>query len=108
MPQDHPRPAGYRRTSAGYLDDQGRPVTDPVVLARVQRLAVPPGWRHVWISADPDADVQAVGIDRAGRTQYRYSLASTEARARDKFAHLPAFAAACRYRTAPTDRGVAP
>jgi DNA topoisomerase-1 len=94
MPDDHPRPPGYRRGSGGYTDDQGRPVTDPAVLARAAQLAVPPAWHDVWIAADPAAKVQAVGVDQAGRTQYRYSAKWIEARARDKFAHLPAFAEA--------------
>ncbi|XVV15705.1 DNA topoisomerase IB [Actinoplanes sp. CA-131856] len=64
------------------------------MLARIRALKLPPGWHDVWVAADPGAKVQAVGTDAAGRTQYRYSAAWTEARATDKFAHLPDFAGA--------------
>ncbi|PYY32501.1 DNA topoisomerase IB [Curtobacterium sp. MCBD17_030] len=91
------RPAGLTR-----LDGQvetwrgvnGAIVTDDVTLERLRRLAIPPAWTHVWASSDPDAAVQATGLDARGRTQYRYSL---EARARadeNKFSRMLEFAEA--------------
>ncbi|MFG1994582.1 DNA topoisomerase IB [Actinoplanes sp. NPDC048988] len=95
MTDDHPRPPGYRRDPAGrYTGTGGRPVTAAATLARIHALKLPPAWHDVWVAADPEAKVQAVGTDAAGRTQYRYSRAWTEARASDKFAHLPDFAGA--------------
>ncbi|MCY1137026.1 DNA topoisomerase IB [Actinoplanes sp. Pm04-4] len=94
MSSEHPRPPGYRRQGSSYVDDGGRVVADGEVAARLKALAVPPAWRNVWIAADPEAKVQAVGIDSAGRTQYRYAAWWTESRSRDKFAHVPDFAAA--------------
>ena len=35
-------------------------------------MAVPPAYRDVRYSADPSSHLQAVGIDAAGRLQYRY------------------------------------
>jgi DNA topoisomerase-1 len=63
-----------RRSGRGfrYLDVAGAPVTDKAELARVKALAVPPAWQDVWICADPQGHIQAVGIDAAGRKQYRY------------------------------------
>lgn len=40
--------------------------------ARIARLAIPPAWRDVRISADPRSHIQAVGRDEAGRRQYIY------------------------------------
>src|SRR3954454_16330409 len=88
------RPAPGGRPRFAYLDDSGRPVTDAEALARIAALALPPAWTDVWISPDPGAKVQAVGVDAAGRTQYRYSAAWTALRAREKFAHVPDFARA--------------
>ncbi|MCO8275069.1 DNA topoisomerase IB [Actinoplanes sp. TRM 88003] len=94
MTSDYPRPPGYRRLGGGdFVDPVGRPVTDGDVVARLKSLAVPPAWRDVWIAVDPEAKVQAVGVDSAGRTQYRYAAWWTESRSRDKFAHVPGFAA---------------
>ncbi|WP_250031409.1 DNA topoisomerase IB [Paractinoplanes maris] len=93
MTSVHARPSGYRRQGSSYLDDDGRVVTEAEVVARIRSLAVPPAWRDVWVAGDPAAKVQAVGVDTAGRTQYRYAGWWTESRARDKFAHVPDFAA---------------
>ena len=90
----HRRPPGYRRLPAGYVDERGRPVTAGDIVARIRALAIPPAWREVWVAADAAAKVQATGVDRAGRTQYRYSAEWTLSRAADKFAHVPDFAAA--------------
>jgi DNA topoisomerase-1 len=50
----------------------GRAIRDARTLARIARLAVPPGWRDVHIAASPSAEVQAWGLDVKGRKQYRY------------------------------------
>jgi DNA topoisomerase I len=63
-----------RRRGRGfsYHDVDGSPLTDPDDIARIKALAIPPAWRDVWIAPDPDAHIQAVGTDAAGRRQYRY------------------------------------
>jgi DNA topoisomerase-1 len=70
------RRGGWRRVGSRrrfrYLDSQGRPITDPAQLARIQALAIPPAWRDVWISPRASSKLQATGVDAAGRTQYRY------------------------------------
>jgi DNA topoisomerase-1 len=69
-------------------------VDDPGVLERLQRLAIPPAWGEVWGSADPNASVQATGVDQRGRTQYRYSPEAQHLASDDKFARMTLFAAA--------------
>lgn len=89
------RPPGLHRVRVDgrlvWYDEAGQLVTDPDELARLSRLAVPPAWRDVWASADPQAAVQATGVDARGRTQYRYLPAVTQAHAEDKFAALAGF-----------------
>lgn len=75
-----------------YLDAAGRELTDAAQLERIRRLAIPPAWRDVRISPDPDAYLQAVGIDAAGRRQYRYHPDFRAQRERAKFAKLERFA----------------
>jgi DNA topoisomerase-1 len=41
-------------------------------IRRLHSMAVPPAYRDVRYSADPNSHLQAVGIDAAGRLQYRY------------------------------------
>jgi DNA topoisomerase IB len=88
------RPTGRPRPRFGYLGPDHHLITDPSTIARIEALVLPPAWTDVWISVDPEANVQAIGIDAEGRTQYRYSPAWTEQRAREKFAHVPDFARA--------------
>ncbi len=56
----------------GYVDEDGRRVDDPEVLARIAELAIPPAWEDVWICPYPNGHLQATGTDAAGRKQYRY------------------------------------
>lgn len=56
----------------GYVDAGGNPVTDADVLARIEALVIPPAWNDVWICPVSSGHIQAVGVDAAGRKQYRY------------------------------------
>src|SRR5947208_1335102 len=65
-----------RRRRAGngwsYIGPDGEHITDPKIVRRLTRLAVPPAYRHVLYATDPTAHLQAIGRDAAGRLQYRY------------------------------------
>jgi DNA topoisomerase-1 len=84
------RRLGRRRFS--YVDARGRPIEGEERLARIRSLAIPPAWSDVWISPNPRADLQATGLDSAGRRQYVYSDRYVAARAREKFDRLLDFA----------------
>ncbi len=58
---------------------------------RIRGLAIPPGWTEVFVNPSPGAAVQAIGRDRAGRWQYRYSPAQIGKRERRKRERLLAF-----------------
>jgi len=55
-----------------YFDAKGRRIQDPDVIERLDGLAIPPAWKDVRISPSPGAKLQATGVDKAGRRQYRY------------------------------------
>lgn len=65
-----------RRETAGdgfaFRDVRGRLIRDEDEVKRLKSLAVPPAYRDVRYAADPTAHLQAVGVDAAGRLQYRY------------------------------------
>jgi DNA topoisomerase I len=85
--------AGSRRRFR-YLGADGVEITDEEKLERVRALAIPPAWRDVWINPSARANLQATGVDAAGRTQYLYH---PEYRARQeaaKYAKLIRFAEA--------------
>jgi DNA topoisomerase-1 len=42
------------------------------IIRRLNRMAMPPAYRDVRYAADPNSHLQAVGVDAAGRLQYRY------------------------------------
>ena len=55
-----------------YFDVGGGRIRDAEVLARLKALVIPPAWKDVWICADENGHLQAVGTDAAGRRQYLY------------------------------------
>jgi DNA topoisomerase IB len=57
----------------------------PAEVERVKALVIPPAWRDVWISPYPNAHLQAVGTDEAGRRQYLYHPAWRAKRDEAKF-----------------------
>jgi DNA topoisomerase IB len=71
-----PNGPGYTRRRRGrgfsYHDHTGAVIVDADELARIRGLVIPPAWREVWICPDPRGHIQAVGVDAAGRRQYRY------------------------------------
>ena len=89
---------GIRRRRRGkgfeYLDDDGRRVTEPSVIERIQELAIPPAWEEVWICPYPMGHIQATGTDAAGRKQYRYHDKWRERRDAEKFEEMIDFARA--------------
>jgi DNA topoisomerase-1 len=83
-----------RRCGRGFtFVSSDRHQLDDATRARIDRLAIPPAWTDVWISADPDCHLQATGVDDRGRKQYRYHDRWREIRDEAKFDALVDFAA---------------
>ncbi|HEX4759621.1 MAG TPA: hypothetical protein VH256_02425 [Thermoleophilaceae bacterium] len=87
---------GIRRRRRGkgfeYMDEDGRKVTEPEVLLRIDELRIPPAWEEVWICPYPFGHIQATGQDGAGRKQYLYHQRWRERRDQEKFDEMIAFA----------------
>ena len=83
------RGPGLRRVRRGrgfsYQDPYGAPVTDTETLQRIKDLVIPPAWKKVWISSDPNGHIQAVGTDAAGRRQHLYHQQWQDERNEEKF-----------------------
>ena len=71
----------------------GERVTDPSVIER-NGLAIPPARADVWICPWPPGHIQAVGIDAAGRRQYRYHGEWRRQRDVENFSRMTTFASA--------------
>src|SRR5436189_6403530 len=89
---------GIRRRRCGrgfvYVDPSGGRVTDPVLLARIRSLVIPPAWTDVWICPHPMGHIQATGLDARGRKQYRYHDRWRQRRDAQKFDEMIDFARA--------------
>jgi DNA topoisomerase-1 len=55
-----------------FIRANGTKIRHEPTIRRLHRMAVPPAYREVRYSADPNSHLQAVGVDAAGRLQYRY------------------------------------
>jgi DNA topoisomerase-1 len=90
------RRRGWRRLGSRgrfrYVDARGKPIRDEAALARIDALRVPPAWRDVRISPQPNAKLQATGIDSAGRVQYLYHPDFRAQQEQAKFDKLVRFA----------------
>jgi DNA topoisomerase I len=75
-----------------YFDSKGARIRDPEVVARLEALAIPPAWTDVRIAPTPRAKLQAVGVDSAGRKQYRYHAAFRAQQEAAKYEELIRFA----------------
>jgi DNA topoisomerase-1 len=69
----HDGSPGIRRLGRGkgfsYVDPDGSPVDDDT-WEWISFLVIPPAWKDVWISPDPDRHILATGRDAAGRKQH--------------------------------------
>ena len=84
----------YRKGKPGkfyYVDAKDNRVTDSNSLDRINALVLPPAWTDVWISSRKNGYLQSVGIDVAGRKQYRYHPDWVNRRSNDKYFRLLAF-----------------
>ncbi len=60
-------------------------------LGRLEELKIPPAWTDVAVSRAPNAKLQAIGRDKKGRWQYRYSDRAVVEREKRKYEKLVAF-----------------
>lgn len=88
--------AGYTRKLAGdkfhYFDTNGKRITDDSTIERINKLAIPPAYKNVWICPYPNGHLQATGYDARRRKQYRYHPLWNQISQEEKFSHLMDFA----------------
>lgn len=84
---------GYLRERRGkgfiYRDEaSGEIIHNERILNRIKKLVIPPAWNNVWICKSPNGHLQATGLDKKGRKQYRYHPQWAELRNSQKFDRL--------------------
>ncbi|HEY8183719.1 MAG TPA: DNA topoisomerase IB [Thermoanaerobaculia bacterium] len=85
------RRAGSKDSGFSYQRSDGRSITDEKTLARIRRLRIPPAWREVRIARGESSPLQAVGVDKKGRTQYLYHPRVRAQREEEKFQRVVEF-----------------
>src|SRR2546430_4722991 len=85
------RRIGSKDSGFSYQHSDGRSITDEKALARIRKLRVPPAWREVRIARGETSPLQAVGVDKKGRTQYLYHLRFRAQREEEKFQRVVEF-----------------
>lgn len=55
-----------------YFDPKNLPITDSILIDRLNALKIPPAWQNVWICPNDRGHIQAIGYDERGRKQYIY------------------------------------
>jgi DNA topoisomerase-1 len=55
-----------------YFGPDGKRITDPDEIDRLNKIALPPAYRDAWFCPSPDGHIQAIGYDEKNRRQYRY------------------------------------
>jgi DNA topoisomerase-1 len=61
-----------RGKNYSFVRANGSHIRDARTIRRLHAMAMPPAYRQVRYSTDPNSHLQAVGFDAAGRLQYRY------------------------------------
>jgi DNA topoisomerase-1 len=85
------RREGSKQTGFTYRLTDGASVEDEKVLARIDKLRIPPAWQNVRIARGEAAPLQAVGVDKKGRTQYLYHARFRAQREDAKFKRVVEF-----------------
>lgn len=85
------RREGTKESGFTFRKPDGTSVADDKTIARIQRLRIPPAWQDVRIARGDSAPLQAVGVDKKGRTQYLYHAKFRAAREEEKFQRVVEF-----------------
>ncbi|HEX8088003.1 MAG TPA: DNA topoisomerase IB [Blastocatellia bacterium] len=85
------RRRGSKERGFRYEDHKGRRITDEAHLERIRSLVLPPAWKHVRISPSSRSAIQAVGIDKMGRLQYKYCPLFAARQQQKKFKKIERF-----------------
>jgi len=83
---------GIYKNNQGYrYHSNDKLVTDPKTLTRLNGLVVPPAWKSVWYSSNPDCHILVHGIDQGGKKQYILSPEWIASQNNSKFKRMKTF-----------------
>lgn len=76
------------RDTFKYYDTNGDLIKDKATKERIEQLAIPPAWKHVWVSPIGNGHLQATGIDEKNRKQYLYHADWIKISQQNKFSKI--------------------
>jgi DNA topoisomerase-1 len=82
---------GTKETGFTYRSAAGSAIDDEKTITRIRKLRIPPAWQDVRIARGDSAPLQAVGVDKKGRTQYLYHARFRAHREEEKFKRVVEF-----------------
>src|SRR5438067_12953802 len=82
---------GSKESGFTYRSADGAPIDDEKTITRIRKLRIPPAWQDVRIARGDSAPLQAVGIDKKGRTQNLYHSRFRAQREEEKFKRVVEF-----------------
>ena len=85
------RRRGSKERGFRYEDAKGQRITDETHLERIRALVLPPAWKHVRIAPSARSPIQAVGVDKMGRLQYKYQSSFAARQQQKKFKKIERF-----------------
>src|SRR4051794_25079834 len=85
------RREGSKESGFTYRSAAGDAIDDEKTITRIRKLRIPPAWQDVRIARGDSAPLQAVGIDKKGRTQYLYHARFRAQREEEKFKRVVEF-----------------
>ena len=85
------RREGSKEAGFSYVRAEGASIRDEKILARIRKLRIPPAWKEVRIARGDSSPLQAVGVDKKGRTQYLYHPRFRAQRDEEKFRRVVEF-----------------
>ena len=80
----------YTRDENGKWFFKGKEVSGEELIG-LKKRGIPPAWKNVVVAADETIKIQAIGLDKAGRWQYRYSVDHIDKAIREKFDRIKLF-----------------
>ena len=85
------RREGSKEKGFSFVRPDGAAIGEEKVLARIRKLRIPPAWQEVRIARGDSAPLQAVGVDKKGRTQYLYHSRFRAQKDEEKFRRVVEF-----------------
>jgi DNA topoisomerase I len=85
------RRQGSKERGFTYAREDGTRISDEKTLNRIRKLRIPPAWKEVRIARADSSPLQAVGVDKKGRTQYIYHARFRSQREEEKFRRVVEF-----------------